>query len=47
MNVEARMPEYFERANALNKTDFVRQAIDFYMGYLDSQSSVDFIAPII
>lgn len=47
MNVEARMPEYLERANALNKTDFVRQAIDFYMGYLDSQSSVDFIAPII
>ncbi len=41
------MPEYFERANALNKTDFVKQAIDFYMGYLDSQSSVDFIAPII
>ena len=41
------MPEYFERANALNKTDFVRQAIDFYMGYLDSQSSVDFIALII
>lgn len=29
------MPEYLERANALNKTDFVRQAIDFYMGYLD------------
>ena len=41
------MPEYFERANALNKTDFVKQAIDFYMGYLDSQISVDFIAPII
>lgn len=47
MNVEARIPEYLERANALNKSDFVRQAIDFYMGYLDSQSSVDFIAPII
>lgn len=41
------MPEYLERANALNKSDFVRQAIDFYMGYLDSQSSIDFIAPII
>lgn len=38
---------YLEEANATSKSDFVRDAIKFYMGYLDMDRSVDILAPIL
>lgn len=38
---------YLEEANATSKSDFVRDAIKFYMGYLDMDRSVDILSPIL
>lgn len=36
-----------EEANATSKSDFVTQAIKFYIGYLRQKKCVDFISPIL
>lgn len=46
-SVEERMEDYFDRSNSRSKSDFVRQAINFYMGYLDNESSMNYLAPIL
>ena len=35
--IEEMMPE----ANATSKTDFVRKAVEFYMGYLRQQKNIN------
>ncbi len=37
------MPE----ANATSKTDFVRKAVEFYIGYLRQQKSINYLAPML
>lgn len=34
-----------DEANATSKSDFVTQAIEFYIGYLRQKKCVDFISP--
>ena len=34
-------------ANATSKSDFVRQAINFYMAFLRQSKSIDFISPLL
>jgi hypothetical protein len=37
------MPE----ANATSKTDFVRKAVEFYIGYLRQQKNINYLAPML
>lgn len=41
------MESMLGEANAKSKSDFVTQAIDFYIGYLGQKKCVDFISPIL
>ena len=37
------MPE----ANATSKTEFVRKAVEFYMGYLRQQKNINYLTPML
>ena len=39
--------ELMGKANATSRSDFVRQAVKFYCGYLRSGKDVNFLAPVI
>lgn len=39
--------ELMPRANAVSRSDFVRQAVKFYCGYLRSGKDVNFLAPVV
>lgn len=41
------MESMLDDANATSKSDFVTQAIKFYIGYLRQKKCVDFISPIL
>lgn len=43
----AEIENMLEGANATSKSDFVTQAIKFYIGYLRQKKCVDFISPIL
>lgn len=43
----AEIENMLEEANATSKSDFVTQAIKFYIGYLRQKKCVDFISPIL
>ena len=41
--IESMLPE----ANADSKSEFIRMAVEFYIGYLRSEKTVNYMAPII
>lgn len=41
------MESMLDDANATSKSDFVTQAIKFYIGYLRQKKCADFISPIL
>ena len=41
------MSEMLNEANATSKSDFVCQAIKFYIGYLHQQKCIDYLSPIL
>ena len=41
--IEEMMPE----ANATSKTEFVRMAVEFYIGYLRQQKNVNYLTPML
>ena len=41
------MTEMLESANATSKSDFVCQAVEFYIGYLRQQKNIDYLSPIL
>lgn len=41
------MENMLDEANATSKSDFVTQAIKFYIGYLRQKKCIDFISPIL
>ena len=41
------MTEMLESANATSKSDFVCQAVEFYIGYLQQQKNIDYLSPIL
>ncbi len=41
------MSEMLDEANATSKSDFVCQAIEFYIGYLHQQKCIDYLSPIL
>lgn len=41
------MESMLDEANATSKSDFVTQAINFYIGYLRQKKCVDFISPLL
>ena len=41
------MYEMLDEANATSKSDFVCQAIKFYIGYLHQQKCIDYLSPIL
>ena len=41
--IEEMMPE----ANATSKTEFVRKAVEFYMGYLRQQKNINYLTPML
>lgn len=41
------MESMLDEANAMSKSDFITQAIKFYIGYLRQKKCVDFISPIL
>ncbi len=41
------MESMLEAANATSKSDFVCQAISFYIAYLHQKKSIDFISPLL
>ena len=43
----AEMIEMLESANATSKSDFVCQAVEFYIGYLRQQKNIDYLSPIL
>ena len=43
----AEMENMLDEANATSKSDFVTQAIKFYIGYLRQKKCIDFISPIL
>ena len=43
----AEMTEMLESANATSKSDFVCQAVEFYIGYLWQQKNIDYLSPIL
>lgn len=42
-----KMSEMLAEANATSKSDFVCQAINFYIGYLHQQKCIDYLSPIL
>ena len=43
----AEMTDMLESANATSKSDFVCQAVEFYIGYLQQQKNIDYLSPIL
>ncbi len=43
----AEIEEMLPEANATSKGDFVCKAVDFYIGYLRQQESINFLAPML
>lgn len=41
------MSKMLDKANATSKSDFVCQAIEFYIGYLHQQKCIDYLSPIL
>lgn len=41
------MSEILDDANATSKSDFVCQAVKFYIGYLHQQKCIDYLSPIL
>lgn len=41
------MESMLDEANATSKSDFVTQAIEFYIGYLRQKKCIDFISPLL
>ena len=41
------MTEMLESANTTSKSDFVCQAVEFYIGYLRQQKIIDYLSPIL
>ena len=41
------MTEMLDTANATSKSDFVCQAVNFYIGYLHQQKCIDYLSPIL
>ena len=41
------MTETLESANATSKSDFVCQAVEFYICYLRQQKNIDYLSPIL
>lgn len=41
------MESMLDEANATSKSDFVTQAIEFYIGYLRQKKCADFISPLL
>lgn len=39
--------EMLDEANATSKSDFVCQAVKFYIGYLHQQKCIDYLSPIL
>lgn len=39
--------EMLDEANATSKSDFVCQAVQFYIGYLHQQKCIDYLSPIL
>ena len=45
--LKAKIRGMYKSDNCSTMTEFVQKAVEFYIGYLESQNSVNFIAPII
>lgn len=41
------MTEMLDTANATSKSDFVCQAVQFYIGYLHQRKCIDYLSPIL
>ena len=41
------MENMLDESNATSKSDFVTQAIEFYIGYLRQKKCIDFISPLL
>lgn len=41
------MTEMLDEANATSKSDFVCQAVNFYIGYLHQQKYINYLSPIL
>ena len=41
------MTEMLESANATSKSDFICQAVEFYIGYLRQLKNIDYLSPIL
>ena len=41
------MDKVLPLSNCINRSDFVRTAIDFYIGYLFQNESLDYLSPVI
>lgn len=41
------MTEMLDTANATSKSDFVCQAVQFYIGYLHQQKCINYLSPIL
>lgn len=41
------MTEMLDTANATSKSDFVCQAVNFYIGYLHQQKCIDYLSPML
>lgn len=39
--------EMLDMANATSKSDFVCQAVQFYIGYLHQQKCIDYLSPML
>ena len=39
--------ELMEQANATSRSDFVRQAVKFYCGYLRAEKSANYLSPVV
>lgn len=45
--LKAKIRGMYKSDNCSTMTEFVQKAVEFYIGYLESQNSINFIAPII
>ena len=43
----AEMEKMLDTANATSKSDFVCQAVDFYIGYLQQEKNINYLSPLL
>lgn len=47
LSMVAEITKMMPEANATSKTDFVRKAVEFYIGYLRQQKNINYLAPML